>query len=109
MFYENHAKEHKPYSRFKEEPNVNSVHEGSSSEDDTEVCIAEWVDTAKDNPLACLFLKTSPGKREEIKFTFDESKCYKLFDVLLQITVIWLSEGHIIPPPGQLAKGKYCE
>jgi hypothetical protein len=85
------------------------VDEDVSSVDDTEVCIAEWVVTAKDKPLASSFLKPSPGKKKEVKFTFDVSKCDKLFDILLQNKVIWLSEGHVIPPPGQMAKGKYCK
>jgi hypothetical protein len=41
--------------------------------------------------------------------TFDVTKCDKLFDVLLQNKVICLSEGHTVPPPEQLAKGKYCK
>jgi hypothetical protein len=46
------------------------------------------VDTARDKPLACSILKPSPGKKEEVKFTFDVSKCDKLFDVLLLNKVI---------------------
>jgi hypothetical protein len=93
MVYENRAKEHKPYSQFKEisskdKPGVNCIDEGSSREDETEVCVAEWVDTARDKPLACSILKPSPGKKEEVKFTFDVSKCDKLFDVLLLNKVI---------------------
>jgi hypothetical protein len=42
-----------------------------------------------------------------VKFTFDITKCDKLFDVLLQNNIICLSEGHNIPPPCQIAKGKY--
>jgi hypothetical protein len=51
---------------------------------DTEVCITEWVDMPKGKPMTCLFLKLSSGKREEMKFTFDVSKCDKLSDALLQ-------------------------
>jgi hypothetical protein len=51
---------------------------------DTEVCIAEWVDMPKGKPMTCPFLKLSAGKREEMKFTFDVSKCDKLSDALLQ-------------------------
>jgi hypothetical protein len=69
--------------------------------EDTDVCVAMWVDTAKDKPLACSFLRPSHGKREEVKFTFDVSKCDKLFDVLLQNKVIRFSEGHVILPSGQ--------
>jgi hypothetical protein len=44
-----------------------------------------------------------------MKFTFDVSKCDRLFDVLLQNGVIRLSEGHIIPPVVQVMRGKYCK
>jgi hypothetical protein len=88
---------------------VNWVDEDADSEDDTEVCVAEWVDTARDKPLACSFLKTSPGKKEEVKITIDVSKCDKLFEVLLQNKVIHLSEGHVVPPLGQITRGRYCK
>jgi hypothetical protein len=60
MVQENRAKEHKSYSRFKEtstkdKPGVNYVDEGSTSDEETEVCITEWVDTPKNKPLACSF------------------------------------------------------
>jgi hypothetical protein len=71
--------------------------------------VAEWVDMLQDKPLACSFLKLNPGKKDEVKFTFDVSMCDKLFDVLLQNKVIHLSEGHVIPPPAQIANGKYCK
>jgi hypothetical protein len=112
--YENWAKKHKAHARLKEvtskdKPRVNCVEEDSSSEDDNEVCVAEWVDTPKDKPLACLFLKPSPRKRDEMKFTFDVTKCDQLFDVLLQNKVIRLSENHVTPTPAQLVKGEYCK
>jgi hypothetical protein len=108
VIQENRAKEHKPYGRFKdavskEKPVVNCVGESKESDEETEVCIAEWVDMAKGKPLACSFLKTSPSKREEVKFTFDMNKCDKLFDVPLQNNVIKLIEGHVIPLAGQLS------
>jgi phosphatidate phosphatase PAH1 len=62
MEYESQAKEHKTFGRFKEvtskeNPGVNLVEEDSASDEDAEVCIAEWVDTPKDKPIACSFLK----------------------------------------------------
>jgi hypothetical protein len=42
-----------------------------------------------------------------MKLTFDVTKCDKLFDMLLQNKVIWLSKGHIVPPPRQAVMGKY--
>jgi hypothetical protein len=66
---ENQAKEHKTHDRFKEvtskdRPNVNCVEDDSTSEEETGICVAEWVDTAKGKPLACAFLRPSPGKRK---------------------------------------------
>jgi hypothetical protein len=89
----------------KEKSTVNCVEKEVSSDDDAGVCVAEWVDTAKEKPLACSFLRPSPGKKEEMKYSFDVSKCDKLFDVLLQNKIIRLSEGHVVPQPGQM-KGK---
>jgi hypothetical protein len=113
MVYENQAKDSKSYSRFKEvtskdKPGVNCGDEGSSSEEESEVCVAEWVDAPRDKPLSCSFLRPSSGK-EEVKYTFDMTRCDKLFDVLLQNQIIRLSEGHVIPSSGQAAKGKYCK
>jgi hypothetical protein len=47
----------------------------------------EWVST-KDEPLACAFLKPSPGTKDEMKYMFDVSKCDKLFDILLWNKII---------------------
>jgi hypothetical protein len=111
----NRAKEHKACGQFnesssKEKPGVNYMEEDSVSDDDNAgVCVAEWVNTALGKPLACAFLKPSPGKKDEMKFTFDVTKCDKLFDVLLQNKVIRLGEGHVVPPLGQAMKGKYCK
>jgi hypothetical protein len=54
-----------------------------SSNDDAEVCVLEWVDTLKGKPMASSFLRPGPGKREGMRFTFDVSKCLRLFDMLL--------------------------
>jgi hypothetical protein len=53
------------------------------------------------------FLKYGAGKKDELKYTFDVSKCNKLFDLLLKGGVIRLTEGHVIPSANQLAKKKY--
>jgi hypothetical protein len=92
----------------KDKPEVKCIDENSDNEEEIEVCIAEWVDSPKDKPLSCSFFRPSPGK-DKVKFTFDVSKCDKLFDVLLKNGVIHLSEGHVIPPPGQVMKRKYCK
>jgi hypothetical protein len=47
---------------------------------------------------ACSFLKPNTVKREKVKYTFDVSKCDKLFDVLVQGGMIKLKDGYVIPP-----------
>jgi hypothetical protein len=88
---------------------VNYIDKNSDNGEETEVCIAEWVDSPKDKPLSCSFLQPSPGKKDKVKFMFDVSKCDKIFHVLLQNGVIHLSEGHVIPQAGEVIKGKYCK
>jgi hypothetical protein len=85
------------------------VEDDNASDEEAGVCMAEWVDGGRGKPLACAFLKPTPGKKEEMKFTFDVTKCDKLFDVLLQNNMIHLSEVHVVPPTGQPLKGKYCK
>jgi hypothetical protein len=114
MVCKNWAKDNKSYSQFKvvstkEKLRVNCVDVAFSDEEESEVCVAEWVDAPRDKPLTCMFLRPSPGKKDRVKFTFDVTKCDKLYDVLLQNKIIHLSEGQIIPPPGQMAKEKYCK
>jgi hypothetical protein len=89
VVHENHTKDHRSYNRFKEnnskereKAHVNCVSKESSSEEDNEVCVVEWVDTPKEKPVSCSFLRPNPDKKDEVKFTFDVSKCDKLFDVL---------------------------
>jgi hypothetical protein len=89
MVHENRAREHKAHSRFKEisakdKPGVNCVDGSSDSEEEVEVCVTEWVESPKDKPVACSFLRPSPGKRDEMRFTFDVNKCDRLFDVLTE-------------------------
>jgi hypothetical protein len=87
--HENRARDHRSYiqfreggSREKDKGHVNCVEGESTSDEDEEVCIAECVDTPKDKPISRSFSKPSPNKRDDIKYTFDVSKCDKLFDVL---------------------------
>jgi hypothetical protein len=77
------------------------------SDDEVEVCVVEWVDTPKDRPITCTFLKPGSGKKKEVRFTFDITKCDKIFDVLLQNNVIRLKGGHTIPtvPEGSTVSG----
>jgi hypothetical protein len=79
------------------------VDKDPSSDDDTKVCVAERVDAPKNKPITFYFLKPGPGKKDDLKFTFDVVKCDTLFDILLQNNVIRLKGGHVIPTTEQLA------
>jgi hypothetical protein len=87
---------------------VNCVGDESASEEEAEVCVVEWVDKPRDKLISCSFLKPSTGK-DEVKYTFDVSKCDRLFDVLVWGGVIRLTKGHVVPSADQLAKKKYCK
>jgi hypothetical protein len=114
--HENRARDHRSHSRFrengskeKEKSHVNCVEEESASEDENEICVAKWVNTPKDKPISSSFLKLNSGRKDEIKYTFDVTKCDKLFDVLVKEGIIRLTEGHVVPTPNQLGKRKYCK
>jgi hypothetical protein len=78
-----------------------------TSDEDAKICVAEWVDMPK--PISCSFLKPSAWQKDEMKYTFDVSKCDKLFDVLVKGGVIRLKEGHNISVAKAIAKRKYCK
>jgi hypothetical protein len=83
--------------------------EEAADEEGNEICVAEWVDKPRDKPISCSFLKPNGGWREEMRYTFDVSKCDCLFDLLLRGGVIQLTEGHVIPSVDILAKKTYCK
>jgi hypothetical protein len=57
-----------------------------------------------------LYLKlTSKSHQDEIHFTFDVTKCDRIFDYLLQEKQIKLPSNHVIPSPEQLKKHVYCK
>jgi hypothetical protein len=85
------------------------MNEEASDEEDNEICVAEWVEKPRDKPISCSFLKSNRGQREEMRYTFDVSKCDRLFDLLLRGGVIQLTEGHVIPNTNILAKKRYCK
>jgi hypothetical protein len=107
---------HTKSSRFRDNANkdrekhhVNFMDEEADDEEGNKICIAEWVEKSRDEPILCSFLKPNGGQREEMRHTFDVSKCDRLFDLLLQGGVIRLIEGHIIPNANILAKKSYCK
>jgi hypothetical protein len=98
---------YKENGKERERTSVDTLDEEVSNHEDTEVCVTEWVDMPKGKPVTCSFLKLSLGKMEEMKFTFDVTKCDKLFDVLLHNNIIRLKGGHVIPTVEQFARKMY--
>jgi hypothetical protein len=110
--YENRAKS----SRFrdnankdKEKHHVNFVDEEADYEEGNEIYVVEWVEKPGDKPISCSFLKPNGERREEMGYTFDVSKCDRLFDLLFWGGVIRLTNGHVIPSADILAKKIYCK
>jgi hypothetical protein len=77
--YENHAKSSQfrdITNKDKEKHHTNFVDEEANDEEGNEICIVEWVKKPGDKPISCSFLKPNGGRREEMRYTFDVSKCY---------------------------------
>jgi hypothetical protein len=92
----------------KEKHHVNFMDEEADDKEDNEICVAEWVEKPRDKPISCYFLNPNGGRREEMRYIFDVSKCDHLFDLLLRGGVIRLTKGHVIPSAHVLAKKIYC-
>jgi hypothetical protein len=78
------------------------VEYGSESSDDEEanMCIAEWNWDSKSKPFICSSLNpTSKSQQDVICFTFNVTKCDRIFDYLLQENQIKLPSNHVIPSP----------
>jgi hypothetical protein len=55
--------------------------------DETEIYSAEFVWLSEDKSFSCASLKpASKGWQEELRFTFDVSKCDRIFDELLKLS-----------------------
>jgi hypothetical protein len=80
----------------------------SSNDSDKEIYAAEFVWPSKEKSYSCSSLKpASKGRQEEIKFTFDVSKCDHIYDELLKSANIKLT--HTIPPLEELKRHAYCK
>ena len=84
-------------------------HDSDSSDDESkEVYAAEFVWPSKAKPDSVPSLKPiQKNRQEELKFTFDVSKCDWIFDELLKNGNIRLS--HTIPSPEELKHHAYCK
>ena len=61
-----------------------------------------------DKPSTCTSLKPIPKNRhDEVKFTFDVSKCDRIFDELAKLGKINFS--HTIPSMNELKRRAYCK
>jgi hypothetical protein len=88
------------------------VEYGSESSDDDEanMCVAEWSWASKSKLFVCSSLKlTSKSWQDEIHFTFDVTKCDRIFDYLLQEKQIKWPSNHVKPSLKQLKKHAYCK
>jgi hypothetical protein len=80
----------------------------SSGDEKADMCVAEWSWASKSKPFVCSSLKqASKSRQDEILFTFDVTKCDRIFDYLLQEKQIKLSSNHVIPSSEQLKKHAY--
>ena len=72
------------------------------------VHVAELVWPSEAIPNSCSSLKPiQKNRQEEARFTFDVSKCDRIFDELLRDGNIKLS--HAIPPIEELKRRAYCK
>ena len=79
-----------------------------SDDEEKEVYAAEFVWPSKDKPSTCPSLKPIQNNRQnEMKFTFDVSKCDRIFYELVKNGNIHLS--HAIPSAEELKWHAYCK
>ena len=79
-----------------------------STDDDNDVYVAEFTWPSKIKAYSCASLKPAhKSRQEEMKFTFDVSKCDRIFDELHRLGYIKVS--HVIPPVEELKKCAYCK
>jgi hypothetical protein len=78
---------------------ANMVEYSSEAPDDEEanMCVAEWNWASTSKPLICSSLKpTSKSRQDEMRYTFDVTKCDRIFDYLLQEKQIKLLSNHVL-------------
>jgi hypothetical protein len=88
---------------------VHCLEEEADDEEGNVIYVAEWVENPGDKPISCSFLKPNGGQRDEMRYTFDVTKCDCLFDLLHRGGVIRLIKGQLIPNAIILAKKTYCK
>ena len=77
------------YKPHRSNTHIVEYYSDSSSYEDKEIYTAEFVWPSVAKPSSCASLKpVQKNRKEEMKFTFDVSKCDRIFDELLRL-------GHI--------------
>lgn len=72
------------------------------------MCVAEFAWPSNIKHHVCSALKPiHKNRQDEMKFTFDVSKCDRIFDALLRDNMIKCS--HTIPPLDELKRRAYCK
>jgi hypothetical protein len=101
----NKEKEHSKPRRS----NVHVVeYDFDSSDDENEVYVVEFVWPSKSQASSCASLKlATKGRQEELKLTFDVSKCDRIFDELPKLGNIKIS--HTMPPLDEIKRRAYCK
>jgi hypothetical protein len=104
-------------SRSKESRESHSHHRSSmhaldcnsdcSDDESNDVYAAEFDWPSQAKPFTCSTLMPIHKNRQEEIFTFDVSKCERIFDELYRIGYIKMS--HTIPPPEELKRRPYCK
>jgi len=83
-------------------------HSDSSDDESKEVYATEFVWSPNDKPSTCSSLKPiNKNRKEEIKFTFDVSKCERIFDEFEKMGKMKFS--HTIQSVEELKRRAYCK
>ena len=78
-----------------------------SDDESNDVYAAEFAWPSQAKPLTCSALKPIHKNRQDEKFTFDVSKCERIFDELYRLGYIKMS--HPIPLLEELKRRAYCK
>jgi hypothetical protein len=90
-------------------PNMHALKCNSDSPDDEseEVYTAEYAWPSKYKSYACSTLKPNHKNQQEEKFTFDASKCDRIFDEPYKNGCIKMS--HTLPPLEEIKRRAFCK
>ena len=101
-------KEKDTYKSHRSKTHIVEYDSYSSDDEDKAVYATEFVWPASAKPCTCTSLKpTQRNRQDEMKFTFDVSKCDRIFDELLRLG--HLKVTHVIPPLEELKRRAYCK